>query len=100
MTLAYERLSSLDQPGARQALFDGWRNGEIISPRAFALLMASFIPTSGLKTLHAAKRGLRTAMRTRLWTRRDVEPKVVRVRTVANDHHTHVRSTTDGGDAE
>jgi glycosyltransferase involved in cell wall biosynthesis len=100
MTLAYERLSSLDQPGARQALFDGWRNREIISPRAFALLIASFIPTSGLKTLHAAKRGLRTAMRTRLWTRRDVEPKVVRVRTVANDHHTHVRSTTDGGDAE
>jgi uncharacterized membrane protein len=100
MALAYERLSSLDQTGTRQALFDGWRNGEIISPRAFALLMASFIPTSGLKTLHAAKRGLRTAMRTRLWTRNNVETKVVRVRTAANDHRKHTRSTTDGGDAE
>jgi hypothetical protein len=62
--------------------------------------MASFIPTSGLKTLHAAKRGLRTAMRTRLWTRNNVETKVVRVRTAANDHRKHARSTTDGGDAE
>jgi len=88
MTLAYERLSSLDQAGARQALLDGWRSGELISARALGLLLASSIPTWGLKTLHLAKRGLRAAIRTRLGARREVEPTVMRVRTEANDPKT------------
>jgi len=99
MSLAYERLSSLDQPGARQALFDGWRHGELVSPRALALLMASLMPASGLKMLHLAKRGLRSVVRTRLGTRREADTQVERVRMEANDHRIPAPGTSDNGDA-
>ena len=98
MTLAYERLSSLDRPGARQAIFDGWRNGEIISPRALALLLASLFPATGLKTLHAAKRGLRSALRTRFGTRPDAASRAMRVRSKANELETTTRGNNDNGD--
>jgi glycosyltransferase involved in cell wall biosynthesis len=54
--LAYQRLSVLDRAGARQAVLDGWRRRELISGRALAILLASLIPSSGLRALHAVKR--------------------------------------------
>src|SRR5512143_244598 len=53
MRLAYQRLSSLDRAGARQAVLDGWRNSELMLPRSLALLLASFIPSSALQALHS-----------------------------------------------
>jgi hypothetical protein len=91
MTLAYERLSSLDQRGARQALLDGWREGELISPGAFALLCASLAPASVLRGLHSAKRELRAAVRSRFGLRRHSDDAVARVRTQANEHEYKVR---------
>jgi hypothetical protein len=56
--LAYQRLSVLDRSGARQAVLDGWRRGELRSAGALGIVLASLIPSSGLRTLHAAKRGV------------------------------------------
>jgi glycosyltransferase involved in cell wall biosynthesis len=63
--LAYQRLSVLDRAGARQTVLDGWRRGELLSGRALAIVLASLIPSSGLRTLHAAKRGVGFALRRR-----------------------------------
>lgn len=99
MSLAYERLSSLDRAGARRALFDGWRSRELFSARAVVLLMASFAPLSVLTALHAAKRGLRAAVRTRLGIRRDAHRNSSRVRNATNEHARDARGVTQDGDA-
>ncbi len=44
-------------------MLDGWRRGELLSGRALAIVLASLIPSSGLRTLHAAKRGVGFALR-------------------------------------
>jgi hypothetical protein len=100
MTLAYERLSCLDRPAARRALFDGWRKGELISPRAAALLIASLAPDSALKALHSAKRRLRSAMVSRFGLRRRAGGGAARVRTAANEHGYDASNARDNGDAE
>jgi glycosyltransferase involved in cell wall biosynthesis len=100
MTLAYERLSSLDRRGARKALVDGWRDGELISPRAVALLCASLAPTSALRSLHSAKRGLRAAVRSRFGMRHHSVDGVARVRSASNEHGHKIRNATDPGDTE
>jgi len=96
MTLAYERLSSLDRPGARQALYDGWRNRELFSPRAAALFVASLAPTSALTTLHSAKRRIVGALRSR---DRGHGPgaTVTRVRSVENEHRPKANDPGRGG---
>jgi glycosyltransferase involved in cell wall biosynthesis len=58
LRLAYQRLSVLDRAGARQAVLDGWRRRELISGRALGILLASLIPSSGLRAIHAVKRGV------------------------------------------
>ena len=100
LSLAYERLSSLDRPAARKALFDGWRNRELISARALVLLMASFVPAPGLRALHLAKRAVRAAVRTRLGTRREPGTRAARVRTTANEYQPGVQRAEDTGESE
>lgn len=94
MTLAYERLSSLDRIGTRQALFDGWRNRELISARALALFIASLAPPAALKALHVAKRGLHAGLKNGLERAGDG----MRVRADAADRALKGRNTIDNGD--
>lgn len=54
--LAYARLSSLNQSGARQALYDTLREDGKLSPRSTAIMLASFLPDAALRSLHWAKR--------------------------------------------
>lgn len=56
--LAYARLSSLDRGGARRALFDGLREGRILSPRSTAIMLVSLLPDAALRSLHWAKRAI------------------------------------------
>ena len=58
MRLAYARLSSLDRAGARRALYDGSREGRILSPRSTAILLASLLPDKALRSLYWAKRAI------------------------------------------
>jgi glycosyltransferase involved in cell wall biosynthesis len=98
MRLAYQRLSTLDRRGARQALLDGWRNGELMSPRPFTLLLASLMPSSTLKALASAKRGLRAAVRSRLGTR-DPKTQGMRIRPGDSDAPERTDHQTDSGAA-
>jgi glycosyltransferase involved in cell wall biosynthesis len=91
LRLAYQRLSSFDRTGARQAVIDGWRRGELLSARPLAILVASLLPSSTLQALHSAKRGLRAAVFSRLGARRDPGTRGRRIRGVENDQ----RETTD-----
>jgi glycosyltransferase involved in cell wall biosynthesis len=56
MRLAYARLSSLDRAGARSALYDGLREDRILSPRSTAIMLASLLPDTALRSLYWAKR--------------------------------------------
>lgn len=58
MRLAYARLSSLDRAGARQALYDGLHEGGMLSPRSTAIMLASLLPDTALRSLHWAKRAI------------------------------------------
>lgn len=58
MRLAYARLSSLDRAGARRALYAALPDGSIFSPRWTAVMLASLLPESALRTLHRAKRAI------------------------------------------
>ena len=62
MRLAYQRLSVLDRAGARRVVLDGWRGGELRTPRALALVVASLVPAAGLRALHSAKRVIKRAV--------------------------------------
>lgn len=53
--LAYARLSSRDRSGARRAIYQGWREDRIISPRGTAIAIASLLPEMALRGLHWAK---------------------------------------------
>jgi glycosyltransferase involved in cell wall biosynthesis len=99
MRLAYERLSSLDRPGARRVVIDGWRTGEMMTPRAVALFLAALVPAEGLKTLHAMKRRLGAAKRSRLETRGRAD-EIARVRSDTNDYRPPSRDSRNDGDAE
>ena len=59
LRLAYARLSSLDRIGARQALYQAWREDPIPSPRSTAIMMASLLPETALRGLHWAKRAMK-----------------------------------------
>jgi hypothetical protein len=59
LRLAYARLSSLDRTGARQALYQAWREDPIPSPRSTAIMMASLLPEAALRGLHWAKRAMK-----------------------------------------
>jgi glycosyltransferase involved in cell wall biosynthesis len=84
MTLAYERLSSLDRSGARRALYDGWRDGAI-SPRSMALFAATMVPLVVLKGMHSAKRTLRTAVQA-VSARGAPRIKAQRIRSTMNEY--------------
>lgn len=54
--LAYTRLSNFDGAGARSALRTAWGSGARHDARSVAVFMASLLPASALRMLHAAKR--------------------------------------------
>jgi hypothetical protein len=58
MRLAYARLSSLDRAGARRALYAALPDGGILSPRWPAVMLASLLPATALRTLHRAKQAM------------------------------------------
>jgi len=95
--LAYQRLSSLDRTGARQAVVDGWRQGELLSARSLAILVASLLPSPALEALHSAKRGLRAAVVSRLGSRRDPGTRGRRIRGVENQGETSDPPVDDDG---
>jgi glycosyltransferase involved in cell wall biosynthesis len=56
LRLAYERLSSLDPRGARAAVREGWKAGDLRSLGAVAMWMAGFVPIFALRLAHKSKR--------------------------------------------
>jgi GT2 family glycosyltransferase len=84
VTLAYERLSSLDRTGARRALYAGWRDGAM-SPRSLALFAATMVPPFMLRGMHSAKRFLRKAVR-RVAALGKPHSEAQRVRSVMNEY--------------
>jgi glycosyltransferase involved in cell wall biosynthesis len=100
MRLAYQRLSVFDRAGARHALVEGWRSGELVSPLPFVLFLASLMPPLALRVMHSAKRGLRWAAHSRLGTRRQADKRAMRVR--ADDDGARERGDrqTDSGAAD
>lgn len=60
MRLAYARLSTLDQAGARQALRESWKHAPELSSEFVGIYFASLLPGVVLRGLHSAKRTLRT----------------------------------------
>lgn len=61
MRLAYARLSSLDQAGARRALRESWSQAPELSREFVGIFFASLLPGAVLRGLHAAKQKLRVA---------------------------------------
>lgn len=63
LRMAYSRLASLDVAGAREALYQGWREGRSISMSSAAITLASFLPLGVLRGLHRAKRAIKQRLR-------------------------------------
>lgn len=58
--LAYARLSVLDLVKAREAVQEALADDQRPSPALLAMLMASFLPASVLRSLHSLKRAIRS----------------------------------------